>query len=250
MPQQLQLLMVMSLSNSPSECPIVRLSRQFASRPTQSHQRTTNNVKLSLYNFSRGKPGGGKCRGRQLRRLPWRPKLSAVCEQLETYESCLPNNNKINCARRGEKVYCWGWNFPGGVEKGVPPCQLSFRTRSCFCCLQLDFVLAELLRFYCHCLPAAACYTYYLYYTRRGGRCSKVFPSAPYDALWSAHSGLSICVLSLQFVLLLKITEVEASKRKLHSRPTRDTDSVSEKGKKAKGFSPHGIINCSHTYIW
>jgi len=157
MPQQLQLLMVMSLSNSPSGCPIVRLSRQFASRPTQSHQRATNNVKLSLYNFSRGKPGGGKCRGRQLRRLPWRPKLSAVCEQLETYESCLPNNNKINCARRGEKGVLLGVTFSGEVwKRGVPPCQLSFRTRSCFCCLQLDFVLAELLRFYCHCLPAAA----------------------------------------------------------------------------------------------
>lgn len=92
-----------------SDCPAVRLSgcpfvwqfsRQFATRPAQSHQRATNNVKLALYNFSRGKAGDGKCEGRQLRRLPWRPKLSAVCEQLETYESCLPNNNKINCARR------------------------------------------------------------------------------------------------------------------------------------------------------
>lgn len=84
-----------------SGCPFVRqFSRQFATRPAQSHQRATNNVKLALYNFSRGKAGDGKCEGRQLRRLPWRPKLSAVCEQLETYESCLPNNNKINCARR------------------------------------------------------------------------------------------------------------------------------------------------------
>jgi len=122
----------------PSECPIVRLSRQFASRPTQSHQRTTNNVKLSLYNFSRGKPGGGKCRGRQLRRLPWRPKLSAVCEQLETYESCLPNNNKINCARRGEKGVLLGVTFSGGRGKrGFPRVNCHFVLEAAFVAFNL-----------------------------------------------------------------------------------------------------------------
>jgi len=180
MPQQLQLLMVMSLSNSPSGCPIVRLSRQFASRPTQSHQRATNNVKLSLYNFSRGKPGGGKCRGRQLRRLPWRPKLSAVCEQLETYESCLPNNNKINCARRGEKGVLLGVTFSGGRGKrGFPRVNCHFVLEAAFVAFNLTLSWPS-----CYAFIAIVClmlllYVLFILHQTWG----KVFKSFPFGAL-------------------------------------------------------------------
>jgi len=203
MPQQLQLLMVMSLSNCPSECPIVRLSRQFASRPTQSHQRATNNVKLSLYNFSRGKPGGGKCRGRQLRRLPWRPKLSAVCEQLETYESCLPNNNKINCARRGEKGVLLGVKFSGGRGKGGSPVSIVISYSKL---LLLPSTWLCLGRVVTLLLPLFACccllYVLFILHQTWG----KVFKSFPFGALRRfmkcTQQVINLCVVApIRFII-------------------------------------------------